>query len=154
MKFQQGKILLWVLLVLLVLGGAGGGYFFFMHPGDEKTADGEEAAEEVVIVDPIFVSVGPFTVNISSLRGDRLLYTSMMLQVDDEQTEIFLQKHMPSINNRMLILLSEQIAEELNALGGKEMVKQKILDIFNTPLSEPQPELAIRDVLFQEFIVQ
>lgn len=158
MKYQQGKILVGILLVFLILGGLGGGYFYFFKSSDSDTSS--EAFEEsgdaapIELTDPIFVAVGPFTVNVMSSRGDRLLYTSMMLQVNNEQTEEFLQKHMPAINNRLLILLSEQIADELNVLGGKEMVKQKILEVFKTPFSVPQPDLSIQDVLFQEFIVQ
>jgi len=74
--------------------------------------------------------------------------------VKDETTEKFLLAQMPDINNRLLILLSQQNAEALNAVGGKEVVAQRILEALERPFSDPQPTLTIESVLFQDFIVQ
>ncbi len=147
------KVIILVVVFLLLGGGGGAAAVFFLGGKDEASAE-EAEPPPPEIVDPIFVKVGPMTVNIQSMRGDRLLYTSLMLKVGDETTEKFLLTQMPDINNRMLILLSQQTAEELNAIEGKQMVAEKILTTLREPFADPQPELVIDSVFFQDFIVQ
>lgn len=155
MKKQDGKMKLIVIIlivVILALGGAVG--YMFWSKSNEPDPNAEPEPEPIVVVDPIFMKIGPMTVNIHSRRGDRLLYISFMLKVADETSESFLQTRIPDINNRLLILLSDQSAEELTAPGGKQLVANKILETLRKPYTDPQPEIVIEDVLFQDFIVQ
>lgn len=148
-------MMLVIIVLVVALIGVGGAFAYFMLDKNEQGEDGTADADAPIeIIEPIYVKVGPMTINISGRGGDRLLYTSMMLKVKDVTTETFLQTQMPDINNRMLILLSQQKAEELNETGGKEMIAAKILEALEKPFADPQPELVIQDVLFQDFIVQ
>lgn len=151
---KSRKLLIGVLMLALMAAGGAAGYLYLSKSDSALLADGTEKAEPIEVVEPIFVKVGPMTVNIRSNLGDRLLYISMMVKVKDETTEGFLQKQMPDINNRLLILLSQQTAESLNAVGGKEVAAENILAALNRPFADPQPELGIESVLFQDFIVQ
>jgi flagellar FliL protein len=153
-KRKGNKLLIGLVIFTLLASGGAAGYFYLSANSGDLAEDGTEKAPPVEIVEPIFVKVGPMTVNIRSHLGDRLLYISMMVKVKDETTEKFLKKQMPDINNRLLILLSQQTAESLTAVGGKEIAAENILAALNRPFSDPQPELGIESVLFQDFIVQ
>ena len=154
-KKGGGKKWMVIILLLLLFGSGGAAAWYFLLGGAASENGEEEAeAEPIEITDPVFVKVGPMTVNIQSARGDRLLYTSMMIKVGNEDTQKFLETNMPDINNRMLILLSQQKAEELNAPEGKQMVADRILEALEEPFADPQPELTIESVFFQDFIVQ
>jgi len=146
------KVIAIAALLIATSAAGAGAFYFFMAEGPK--ADRSDDAKPVEIREPIYLKVGPMTVNIQSNRGDRLLYMSMMVEVGDDETKTFLENNMPAINNRMLILLSQQRAENINAIDGKQLVADKILDALQEPFSDPQPELVIESVFFQEFIVQ
>jgi len=139
--------------LLIVASVAGAGAYYFLKT-DSARSGPDIDSKPVEISDPIYLKVGPMTVNVQSDRGDRLLYMSMMVKVGDDDTKSFLENNMPDINNRMLILLSQQRAEKLNAVDGKKLVAEKILGALQEPFSEHQPDLLIESVFFQEFIVQ
>ncbi|KZX54875.1 hypothetical protein A3709_07570 [Halioglobus sp. HI00S01] len=153
-KEQQPKsrkrIILVAMILVGIMGAAAGAYLTL----GSSDADESKIAEPAVIVDPLFVKVGPMTVNLQGKSTDRLLYTSVMLRVSDNTTRNFLTTYMPDINNRMLVLLSQKSAEQLKAAEGKSQVADEILLALSEPFSDPQPELSIVGVYFQDFIVQ
>ncbi len=61
---------------------------------------------------------------------------------------------MPQVRSRLLILLSGKQASELTSTEGKEALAQDIISRLSVPLTENQPPLDLREVLFTEFIVQ
>ena len=61
---------------------------------------------------------------------------------------------MPQVRSRLLMLLSGKQADELTSTEGKQQLAQSIVDRLNVPLTENQPPLDLREVLFTEFIVQ
>ena len=162
MRNNHGKVTLGALMmglvVFLLFIMVGMNMYLLLKDDDDTAAEAEaevvEEAEPIEIIDPIFVKVGPMTVNIKSTHGERLLYTSMMVKVSDDETAKFLRIHLPDINNRMLILLSQQTAEQLTEPDGKAGLAEKIMEVLQAPFATPQPELALESVLFQDFIVQ
>src|SRR5690554_4727400 len=104
---------------------------------------------------PIFVKVGPMTVNLSGhAYSERLLYAGLALRVDDERSGMVLRTHMPELHSRLLLLLSGQSAEQLITPGGKEALADSILAMLAQPLAEDLPPAAVSAVLFTDFIVQ
>lgn len=105
-------------------------------------------------VDPVFVTISPFTVNLQSDQfGPRLLYAGLTLEVPSEKVKATLVKNMPQVRNRLLVLLSGQNAERITQSEGKRMLAQSIMETLTEPYSG-NAEVAINDVLFTEFIVQ
>ena len=149
---SRSLLLIGLLIVLLAVASSVAVYFFLdARDGSEATEVDDEPVEAPV---PIFVTINPFTVNLQSDYGDRLLYVGLSLRVGDEATSTFLTQHMPEVRSRLLMLLSGKSAEELIKPEGKVQLKQQILDLFNEPITTPQPTLSIDDVLFSDFIVQ
>ena len=117
-----------------------------------ETAEVQQAMERAT---PIFMRIEPFTVNlVDDGYGSRLLYTGMTLRVGNEESKVILEEHMPQVRSRLLMLLSGKQADELTSTEGKQQLAQSIVDRLNVPLTENQPPLDLREVLFTDFIVQ
>ncbi|GHB08654.1 hypothetical protein GCM10009038_02690 [Salinicola rhizosphaerae] len=150
---KKRTLILIGLLVLLLAIASSVAVYFFLDARDSSPVAAEDAPPPEPPV-PIFVTVSPFTVNLQSDYGDRLLYVGLSLRVGDDKTSDFLAQHMPEIRSRLLMLLSGKSAEELIKPAGKIELKKEIMGLFDTPITTPQPTLAIDDVLFSDFIVQ
>lgn len=142
------------LLVILVAAVAAVNVYLLLEQRGAAQASETEAAP-VEAPSPIFVRVDPFTVNLQSEQySDRLLYVGLTLKVGDETTQRVIEEHLPLVRSRLLLLFSEQFDEDLIAPGGRRALAQEVLRLFDEPLTQPQPELAVQEVLFTEFIVQ
>lgn len=150
------KKLLWIMIILILLSstGAAAAIYMVINQRDDTVAEGD-VAQEMEPEAPIFMSIEPFTVNLADDRhGSRLLYTGITLRVGNEASKTILEEYMPQVRSRLLMLLSGKQAEELTSSEGKQQLAQAIVDRLNVPLTENQPPLDLREVLFTEFIVQ
>lgn len=124
---------------------------------DARMQGGDGARPERIerAPDPKYVQIGPMTVNLGRESfNQRLLYIGVSLRVLDSETQNLIEQHMPEVKNRMLLLLSGYSAEEMLSPGGKQQLASEIIELFDDPLTEPQPPLNIRSVLFTDFIIQ
>lgn len=139
-------------VVLIIIAAA----VYLLVFKEDPDAEAEGIVEEVVIAPPpIFVKVGPMTVNLVNERlGPQLLYTSLTLKVANSATEEILNVHMPEVHSRILLLLSSKKASELTTPEGKTILAEQVLATLNIPLTEPQTDFGIDSVLFTDFIVQ
>lgn len=158
MAEQSGgsKKLLWIMIILVLLSSAGAAVAIYMVM--DQRNDGSEDAEmqqAMELESPIFMRIEPFTVNLADdSYGSRLLYTGVTLRVGNESSKAILEEHMPQVRSRLLMLLSGKQADELTSSEGKQQLAQAIVDRLNVPLTENQPPLDLREVLFTDFIVQ
>ena len=140
-----------IILVLLSSAGAAAAIYLVLDQRDS----GEVQQQTIELTPPVFTRIEPFTVNLADDRyGSRLLYTGITLRVGNEQSKTIIEEHMPQVRSRLLILLSGKQANELTSTEGKEELAQAIISRLNVPLTENQPPLDLREVLFTEFIVQ
>ncbi|MBF58999.1 flagellar basal body-associated protein FliL [Halomonas sp. FeN2] len=155
-KSGGSKKLLWIMIILVLLSSAGAAAAIYMVM--DQRDDGSEDAEMQQAMErqtPIFMQIEPFTVNLADdSYGSRLLYTGVTLRVGNEESKAILEEHMPQVRSRLLMLLSGKQADELTSSEGKQQLAQAIVDRLNVPLTENQPPLDLREVLFTEFIVQ
>lgn len=155
---NDGKKTPWLLIILLIVlaaGGSAAGVYFFMNRQAPAGGENVAAAAPVVAADPIFITIAPFTVNLLSERSQQhLLYIGLTLKVSDKPTQDFVNQYMPQVRSRLLMLMSGQKAEDLVTPNGKDVLTAQILQLFQTPLATPQPQLGVIDVLYTDFIVQ
>ncbi|GGC96289.1 flagellar basal body-associated protein FliL [Vreelandella lutescens] len=143
-----------IILVLLSSAGAAAAIYLVLDQRDGSTG-GDVQQQTVAHTPPVFTRIEPFTVNLADDRyGSRLLYTGITLRVGNEQSKTIIEEHMPQVRSRLLILLSGKQANELTSTEGKEALAQAIINRLSVPLTENQPPLDLREVLFTEFIVQ
>ncbi|MGC3874878.1 flagellar basal body-associated protein FliL [Halomonas sp. GXIMD04776] len=149
--------LLGIVIIVISMASSAGVYYLLdlNTPANADDHQPEEEAKAVVAPTPIFVTVSPFTVNVQSDNYEqRLLYIGLSFKVGNEETAGLIEQNMPQLRSRLLLLLSDQNAEELTRPAGKKAVASEILALFDEPFSDPQPDLAIDDVLYTDFIVQ
>lgn len=148
----------WLIGILIImLSMACSAAVFFM-----LDSNGSANAEEALMINapsdvppPIFVGISPFTVNLQSDEyAQRLLYIGLSLKVADELTQEMINEYMPQVRSRLIMLLSSQSAEDLISPQGKLALSKEILALFDEPFSDPQPTLAVQNVLYTDFIVQ
>ncbi|WP_026001925.1 flagellar basal body-associated protein FliL [Vreelandella stevensii] len=149
------KKLLIVMIMLVLLSTAGAAAAIYLVLDQRGGAEGEVQQQTQAPTPPVFTRIEPFTVNLADDRfGSRLLYTGITLRVGNEQSKAIIEEHMPQVRSRLLILLSGKQASELTSTEGKEALAQAIISRLSVPLTENQPPLDLREVLFTEFIVQ
>nr|WP_274601106.1 flagellar basal body-associated protein FliL [Halochromatium roseum] len=145
----------WVLVILVILSiiAAGISVYLTWQPGEDTPDEKNMVSERNA---PIFVKIEPFTINIKSSRGvSHLLYIGMTFKVGTEETRAIFEDHMPQVRSRLLMQLSSEQVDELTSIEGKtQLANRLITSLQDPPLTELQPELAIEEVLFTEFIVQ
>ncbi|WP_227368230.1 flagellar basal body-associated protein FliL [Halomonas sp. M20] len=147
--------LLGIVIIAISMASSAGVYYLLDLNKPVNADDSVPEAKAIVAAAPIFATVPPFTVNVQSENYEqRLLYIGLSFKVNNEETASLIAQNMPQLRSRLLLLLSDQYAEELTRPEGKEALADKILTLFDEPFSDPQPDLAIADVLYTDFIVQ
>jgi len=104
---------------------------------------------------PELVTIPPLTVNLQNPQHEqRLLYIGFAITVGDKASQTFLQPYVPQLRSQLFKLLGEQDSTALMTSQGKSALAAKVLELVKRPLTTPQPELSILDVLYTDFIVQ
>ena len=143
------NLILWVLIILVSVNT----YLLWDTRNMATLSANGVQVKEPEPVDPVFVTISPFTVNLQSDQfGPRLLYAGLTLEVPSEKVKATLVKNMPQVRNRLLVLLSGQNAERITQSEGKRMLAQSILETLSEPYTGNEA-VTINDVLFTEFIV-
>ncbi|MDE1168403.1 MAG: flagellar basal body-associated FliL family protein [Pseudomonas sp.] len=141
----------WLLMSLFILlmaaGSAAGTWYYFNNVERSEAAKVPEA--------PAMVNIAPLTVNLQSTQHEqRLLYAGFAISVGNKATQDFLQPYVPQLRSELFKLLGEQDSSQLMTSEGKTALAAKVLTLVRKPLTTPQPELSILDVLYTDFIVQ
>ncbi|MBL7251712.1 flagellar basal body-associated FliL family protein [Alloalcanivorax marinus] len=143
------------LMVVLVAALVAVNLYLLLGNDDAPSPEAETSVDNKTPEPTRLVRLDPFTVNIQGeLCGQRLLYVGLSLEVADAATESYLLEHLPQLRSRLLMLLSSQDSETAATVEGKHALARQVLASFEEPLTASQPDLAVRDVLFTEFIVQ
>jgi flagellar FliL protein len=117
---------------------------------------GEVEKTAVAIPPPIYVPMEVFTLTLkpSSQGGpSRVLHIGLTLKLADEESREHLEKFLPEIRSRLLILFSQQMAEQLTHDNGKHGLIEKIKDVVNKPIAG-EARVHVTDVLFNAFILR
>jgi flagellar FliL protein len=103
---------------------------------------------------PIFIPITPFTVTLQSADRERIVHLAMTLRVADEQSRQRIEKYMPEVRSRVLMLLSAQTPEGVQSPQGKVDLANALLKTVNRPFTPLPDGQYVTDVLFTEFVVQ
>lgn len=111
-------------------------------------------APSYVFPSPIFLPIQAFTVTLTSEEAERILHVAITLRVGDEASRARIEKYMPEVRNRILMVLSAQGPQSVQTQKGKVDLAQALMQSVNKPfLPQPEPQ-TVSDVLFTEFVVQ
>lgn len=167
-KFTRKKILLFVVapLVAIIALGAGG-YFLglfdkFMPPKhlsceNVKEGDKDFAACSALQGDKdagtpgVFTDIPPMIVNLnSSTKQPRFLKISLKVELENAAEQGKLEAVLPRVVDQFQMYLRELRIEDLRGTSGIYRMKIELL----SRIRAAAPNIKIRDVLFQEILVQ
>ncbi|QEK93518.1 flagellar basal body-associated protein FliL [Achromobacter insolitus] len=111
-------------------------------------------AAPVPVPAPIFVPIEPFTVTLQNPDTERIMHVGLTLRVSDEQTRTRLEKYMPEVRSRILMVLSSQSPTGVQTQQGKTEMAAAIKQAVNRPFSPLPDGQYVTDVLYTAFVVQ
>ena len=128
----------------------------FLFGGQAWAAEDEEDGEEAVKVDSVYISLGaPLVLNLSSQRSrNTYLQLTADLLVKDSGSEEIITTHIPAIRHQLIVLLSEQPAQDMKSPSKREEVRKTATTKIQEIIVELSDNEDIGDVLFSSFLVQ
>jgi flagellar FliL protein len=133
----KGKKVLLIIVGLLVLAAAAAAGWYFM--GSHSEPKNDKAKETVLLDQPKFVALEPFTVNLQREEGDQFLQVGISLKIFDPTLEEKIKAQMPEIRSRLLLLLSSKHASELTPVEGKKKLADEIITAVDGVLGIQRP---------------
>ncbi|MBV4414002.1 flagellar basal body-associated protein FliL [Enterobacteriaceae bacterium YMB-R22] len=145
-----------ILLALIAVGACAiAGYTWYeLKHVKTQIAGGEEVKPEVVNQPPVYMPLETFTVSLKPTDedADRVLYIGLTLRLKDEESRELLAEFLPEIRSRLLVLLSQQTADNLATDAGKTSLVGQIKEVLNKPIDNRSA--AVADVLYNAFILR
>jgi flagellar FliL protein len=149
-KLGKKKIIIIAAVAFLVLAGGGGGAaFFFLHKSG--TDDAATAAAADAKNKPVFYVLGDLLVNLSGEgKHPNFLKVKVTLELADEKDIPLMDAIKPRIVDNFQVYLRELRIEDLRGSAGMYRLREELL----LRVTEAAQPVRIRDVLFQEMLVQ
>ncbi len=137
------------ILALLILVGGGAGAFMVMKG---KKAEGEKAeAVKEASGKPAFYALGDMVVNLGGEgKHPHYLKVKVSLELVDEKDLPLIESIKPRIIDNFQLYLRELRVEDLRGSAGMYRLRQELL----MRVTEAAQPVRVRDVLFQEMLVQ
>jgi len=154
----KGKLFIIIgVVVILVIGGALAAYL--MLSGGDSESDDPDAETEEVVEEPKepaqYVGVPEaITSNIPGKRRNHTVQIKMSFQIRGDDHRITVKLHMPQLKNDILMLVSQQSADELKTPEGRIKLQQQSLETVQKTLTELTGEPIVEKVLFISFVMQ
>ena len=146
---KKGKriVLLVALAALGITAAAAAAYFYL---------DSKDKATPVVTqpVDPIFIALDPFTVNLQPNSRARFLHVGVTLKVADAKSQSQVTQYLPEVRSRVLTVLSNRESESLVTPENKAQLVAELMAALNQPFAPNLPPQKIASVMFTTFMLQ
>lgn len=153
---KSNKKLIIIIAAVVVLIGGGIGAWLMMGGKSDEHAEGEEGEhkEEVVMTEPVFVELETFTVNLNPEEGEKYLQVDITLNASAQHDADAVDKRMPQVRNRVLMILTSKLASEISDMEGKQLLSEEITESVNEPYSEGAEPLTFTEAFFTSFVIQ
>ena len=148
-KGRSKLLIIGVPLVVVLIGGGGAGFWYVR---DVRAAGAKSEAKAPEKEPTGLLALDPFTVNLADPGGRRYLRISMRLVVPDAdaakkatEEELVISR----VRSSLIEVLSGRTAADLSTPDGRVALKHAIAEA-----ASHAGHIDVRDVLFQEFVVQ
>lgn len=154
----KGKLIIIIAIAVLLIGG--GAAAFFLMGGEEETPTGEEGVKTEEKAnekkEPArYVGVPEaITSNIVGKHKSRTVQIKMSFMVRSDDAVTVVKTHMPRLKNDVLMLVSQQSADELRTPEGRVKLKEQSLATVQKTLNDLVGDPTIEQVLFISFLMQ
>ena len=145
-KTRKLIVLVVTLVALGVSAAAAAAYYLNNnHTGAEAVA---------VPINPIFVALEPFTVNLQPNGKSRFLHVGVTLKVSDVKSQSQVTQYLPEVRSRVLTVLSNRQPDSLLTPDDKSRLASEILTALNQSFAPNLPSQKIASVMFTTFMLQ
>ena len=135
-KPKSKKLLIIIVVILLLAVAGGAGWYFTKGP---SSAGPKQEEKTVLLEQPKFIALDPFTVNLQREEGDQFLQVGMSLKIFDPSLEEKIKASMPEVRSKLLLLLSSKRASELSTVAGKKELADEIITQVDSVLGIKRP---------------
>jgi len=150
-KFGKKQIIFIAAGGVLVLALLGGGAFFFMHKSSDQDKSAQQASADADKNKPVYFSLGDLLVNLSGEgKHPNFLKVKISLELADEKDMPLMEAIKPRIIDNFQVYLRELRIEDLRGSAGMYRLREELL----MRVTEAAQPVRVRDVLFQEMLVQ
>lgn len=146
-KSRKRIILLLALAALGITTAAAAAYYYL----DSK---GKATPVVTLPVDPIFIALDPFTVNLQPNGRARFLHVGVTLKVADNKSQSQVIQYLPEVRSRVLTVLSNRESESLATPENKAQLGADLMAALNQPFAPNLPPQKIAGVMFTTFMLQ
>lgn len=152
-KNKKGLIIIILIAIIAIGAGAGGAWYFMQQAGDEESEE-EKPKAKAKQKPTTFVDLEIFTVNLQPEESGQYLQVGLTVKARETEVVQEIAKQMPSIRNRILMLLSSKKAAEISSIAGKQQLSDQITDEIRQSLDSEDLQEDVREVLFTSFVIQ
>ena len=166
---KKKMLLLAVIGVVLLLVAGGGTWFALRMLSGDKEAPAEAAAQEHAepeegkdaktetaehtrayysLLDPAFLA------NYQAAGRSHYLQVSLAVMGRDEAAIEAVKTHMPLLRNRVVMLLSGEVFEQLQSEEGRVQLQQKLLTAIQEIMQKETGKPQVEQVFFTHFVMQ
>jgi len=143
-----------IILIIILLGGSGAAFWYLNKTDTAQTQLKEEeqntSDETLAQIGPLY-PLQPFTVNLRTVSGkDVYLKATLTLELDDKLLSKELDAKNAVIRDNIIMILSNQTAEDIASDMGKARICKKIKTKLNSMLVDGK----IRNVYIVNFVTQ
>lgn len=167
-KGSSGKglmIVLIALVVILIFAIIGGGYFLYSHGalGNNNSASHEEVKKEDSSDKPdaFKADITDLVLNLTDSRGkEKLMKLSFSIKSTEPTIAAIVTEFKPEIVDVVISQISSRSSEELLTVGGKNLLKDELLQDINNVINEvtkSKPEVSknnVKQILFTTFVIK
>ena len=148
---SKKKLIIIAAAAVLLLGGGGAGAYFFLHKGPSEAEKAAALAATEEKAKPAFYPLGDLLVNLSGEgKHPNFLKVKISLELADEKDLPLMDAIKPRIVDNFQVYLRELRIEDLRGSAGIYRLREELL----LRVTEAAAPIRIRDVLFQEMLVQ
>jgi flagellar FliL protein len=155
------KKLIIIIAAVLILGGAAAAFFLM---GGDETEVSEEVTDEIIAeeevaaegkAEAIYVSIpSGILAQIQSGKNKMTLQVQIDMLIRNAADKDQLVKHMPVIENDLLLYFSSASAADLKTPEGKKKLREGSLKIIQDIMQQQTGKPIVESVLFTGFVMQ
>ena len=158
-------IVLIALVVILIFAVIGGAYFIYSQgaaANNNPSAAHEEVKKEESDKGLSFkADISDLVLNLTDSKGkEKILKLSFSIKSSDPAIAALAEEAKPEIMDKVISQISSRSSEELLTVGGKNLLKDELLQDINNVINEvtkSKPEIAknsVKQILFTTFVIK
>ncbi len=149
---KSGKkgLIIMILVAVIAIGAGAGGTWFFMQGQQENEFEPPRPKK----IPTAFKELDIFTVNLQPEEKGQYLQLGLTIKMRDTDVSIEIDRLIPEIRNRILLILTSKTANDLATLAGKQLLSSELTDEVRKTLDSEAHREEILEVLFTSFVIQ